>query len=119
MGRTTLLQSADISKNIFCCSIILIIVHFLSDLQGNLVHTSRMHAVFLKKKKPRTCQACVFLIFSFKLFKILFIIFIFGCTGSSVLLCGLSIVVAEWRLFFIVVHRLPIAVAFLAVEHRL
>ena len=47
------------------------------------------------------------------------IYFIFGCTGSLLLHVGFSLVVASGGLLFVAVRGLLIAVASLAVEHRL
>lgn len=63
MGRTTLLESADISEDILWHSTIIIIINFLSNLQDKLVYTSSMHAVFFSK--PKKCQTWAFLIFNF------------------------------------------------------
>jgi len=82
MGRTALLQSADISKDIFCHSIILSIVHFLSDLQDNLVHTSRMHAVFFFFFNLRHVKLVFFLFLALNFLQFYLLLLVLAATSD-------------------------------------
>ena len=52
-------------------------------------------------------------------FKIFICVFIYGCTGSSLLLCVLSLIAANGGYSVVTLHRLLIVMTSRIVEHRL